>query len=261
MGSFNNVRSLERGLRVLEALNRCQGAKAQQIARAVDLPRPTVHRLLETLEALGYVTRSKAADCWHLTAQIKSLSAGFHDVLWVTRIAAPVIHELGRELLWPVDLVTFDNDAMIIRETTHFQSPFSIDRGMAGSRLPILKTAGGRAYLAFCPSEERIAILDRLRRSEDEDAILARDQQFIDRLLGETRRLGYGARYEGFNPHTASISVAVRGDDRVLACVTVIWIASAMTFGEGVKRNLAPLQRATARIEAQISSLGLVPVA
>ena len=164
MGSFSGVRSLERGLRVLEALNRCHGAGAQQIARVVELPRPTVYRLLETMEKLGYVTRSE--DSWTLSAQVKALSSGFHDDVWVTRVAAPILHELGREVLWPVDLVTFENDAMIIRETTHTESPFSIDRGMAGTHLPILQTSGGRAYLAFSPASEREMILARLRQSD-----------------------------------------------------------------------------------------------
>lgn len=253
MGSFSSVRSLERGLKILEALNRCHGTKAQQLATMVDLPRPTVYRLLETMQNLGYVTRSKTDDSWNLTAQVKSLSSGFHDDVWVTRVAAPVLHGLGREVLWPVDLVTFENDAMIIRESTHAESPFSIDRGMAGTHLPILKTSGGRAYLAFCPAAERDAILDRLRQSDKADDCLARDAQFMQRLLADTKQAGYGFRTDGFNPHTASISVPILVDGRVLACITMIWIASALTFSEAVERYLAPLQRATAQIEAQLA--------
>jgi IclR family mhp operon transcriptional activator len=112
-----------------------------------------------------------------LTAQVKALSAGFHDDVWVTRAAAPILHELGREVLWPVDLVTFENDAMIIRETTHAESPFSIDRGMAGTQLPVLQTSGGRAHLAFCPTDERDVILARLRQSGKPGDALAHDEK------------------------------------------------------------------------------------
>lgn len=247
MGSFGNVRSLERGLKVLEALNRCHGARAQQIARLVELPRPTVYRLLETMEHLGYVTRSE--DAWTLTAQVKALSAGFHDDVWVTRVAAPILHELGREVLWPVDLVTFENDAMIIRETTHAESPFSIDRGMAGTHLPILQTSGGRAYLAFCPERDRELILARLRQSGRKCDALAHDEQFVQRILNETRQFGYGFRTEGFNPHTASISLPILIEGRVLACITMIWIASALSFEEAVARNLEAIKRAVSRIK------------
>ena len=259
MGSFTSVRSLERGLKILEALNRCHGTKAQQLARMVELPRPTVYRLLETMEGLGYVTRSKSDNSWNLTAQVKSLSSGFHDDVWVTRVAAPILHNLGRELLWPLDLVTFENDAMIIRESTHAESPFSIDRGMAGAHLPILQTSGGRTHLAFSAPAERDTILERLRRTGKAEDALAHDVQFMERLLTEIKQKGYGFRTDGFNPHTASISVPILGNDRVLACITVIWIASALSFAEAVERNLLPLKRATSQIEAQLRNLKTAP--
>jgi len=252
MGSFGSVRSLERGLKVLEALNRCHGARAQQIARLVELPRPTVYRLLETMEHLGYVTRSE--DAWTLTAQVKALSAGFHDDVWVTRVAAPILRELGREVLWPVDLVTFENDAMIIRETTHAESPFSIDRGMAGTHLPVLQTSGGRAYLAFCPERDRDLILARLRQSGRPSDAMAHDEQFVQRILSETRQFGYGFRTEGFNPHTASISLPILIENRVLACITMIWIASALSFEEAVARNLEAIKRAVSRIKTLLQA-------
>lgn len=255
MTSFGSVRSLERGLKILEALNRCHGAKAQQIARMVELPRSTTYRLLETLDSLGYIARGKSDDGWHLTPQIKSLSAGFHDDVWIARMAGPLVHELGREILWPVDLVTYENDAMIVRETTHAESPFSIDRGMAGSRLPILGTSGGRAYISFCPERERKIILGRLQRSDDPCDALARDRAFVGRLIEETRRAGFGSRVEGFNPHTASISMPVCVGGRVLACISVIWIARALSFADAVARNLPPLRKVAAQVEAQMRSL------
>lgn len=252
MTAFNTVRSLKRGLEVLRALNRCDGAKAQALARIVGLPRPTVYRLLETLETLGYVARSPSDEAWHLTLQVKALSAGFHDETWVVRTAAPVLEALGREVLWPVDLVTFDRDAMAIRESTHGSSPFSIDRGMVGTRLPILETSSGRAYLAFCPEAEREAILERLCTAAGTADAAAGDRAYTDRLLAETRRAGFGSRTEGFNPHTASISVPVFWGGRVQACITLIWIASALRLAEAVSRYLTPVRRASNEIEARL---------
>jgi hypothetical protein len=49
---------------------------------------------------------------------------------------------LGRQILWPLDLVTFRNYRMLIRESTHNISPFSVDHGMVGRELPVLETAG-----------------------------------------------------------------------------------------------------------------------
>jgi IclR family mhp operon transcriptional activator len=253
MGAIKTVRAVQRGFQVLEALNRCHGATAQQLARAVRIPRPTVYRLLETMRMLGYVTRSDTDDCWHLTAHIKALSAGFHDDVWVTRTAAPLLHKLGQDVLWPIDLVTYENGAMIIRETTHAESPFSIDRGMAGTRLPVLRTSGGRAYLAYCPAAEREIILRSLRRSRHPHDQEAHDRAYIKTLLTQTRRAGYGSRTEGFNPHTSSISVPIIVNNRVHACITMIWIKSAMPLDEAVRHHLTAMQRTAAEISERMS--------
>jgi len=47
------VRSLERGLAVLAAMNRHKIASVLELARETRLPRPTVYRLLETLARAG----------------------------------------------------------------------------------------------------------------------------------------------------------------------------------------------------------------
>lgn len=254
MTAVKMIRSVERGFQVLEALNRRHGASAQELSRSVKIPRPTVYRLLETMRRLGYVTRSETDECWHLTAQIKTLSAGFHDDVWVTRIAAPLLHELGRQVLWPVDLVTYENGAMVIRETTHAESPFSIDRGMAGTHLPLLETSGGRAFLAFSPAAEREVVLQDLRRSKKPHDQTARDRDYVAHLLRDVRRAGYGSRIEGFNPHTSSISVPVIVDDRVKACISMIWIKKAMKIHEAVRQYLEPMQATAARVAAEMSA-------
>ncbi len=54
------VRALTRGLDVLHALNRKSGRTARDLAESTGLPRPTVYRLLETLEATGYVAEPRS---------------------------------------------------------------------------------------------------------------------------------------------------------------------------------------------------------
>ncbi len=230
MSSFKTVRSLQRGLLLLQVINRQDGLRAQEIARNCGLPRPTVYRLLESLENLGFVVRGPSDDAWHLTLKVKSLSSGFRDHAWVAQIAVPSMMALARQILWPIDLVTFRDYAMVVRESTHAVSPFSLDHGMVGRELPILHTAGGRAYLAFCPDDERAAIIEALRNSSDREHTLARERSALDSILDRCRTLGFGYRTEGFNSHTSSISMPIYHEGRVAACMTIIWIASALKF-------------------------------
>jgi IclR family transcriptional regulator, mhp operon transcriptional activator len=119
------------------------------------------------------VTRSSPADRFCLTPKVRSLSDGFLEDDWIADVAAPEMAQFTRDLVWPAALMTFDRGRMLVRETTHEASVLSIDHGMVGRSLPMLRTAAGRCYLACCSTSERRAILEMLARSpaaEDEGA-------------------------------------------------------------------------------------------
>ena len=171
----DGVRAFKRGLDVLREVNRSGGIRAGDVARRLGLPRPTVSRLLETREELGYVVRSASDDRFRVTRRTLGLGDGYDPGEENSQAAAPYLADLSKSLVWPVDLSTYENAAMVIQETTHSRSPLSIDRGMIGRRLPMLRTSAGRAYLAACGPSERDLILNHLRRIDEAD-----DRPFLE---------------------------------------------------------------------------------
>jgi DNA-binding transcriptional ArsR family regulator len=180
----DGVRAFKRGLDVLHEINRSGGIRAGDVARQLELPRPTVYRLLETLEELGYVARSASDDRFRVTRRASSLGDGYDPGVVICQAAAPYLAELSKILVWPVDLSTYENASMVIQETTHSRSPLSIDRGMIGKRLPVLRTSAGRAYLAACARQAGLqtALIDMA------DIGLFRDN-FVDRSGREITKL------------------------------------------------------------------------
>ena len=245
MAVYKPVRALERGLRILEVVNEKDGIKTQEVADLTGLSRPTVFRLLETLEANGFVSQSASGSGWRPTLACHLLSSGFVDKSWVGQIAMPEMVKLGRKILWPLDLVTIDGDAMQIRETTHKVSPFTFDMGMVGKHVPILHTAGGHAYLAFCPDKEREVIFEMLRKTGKSEHALIHDPHVMQQILERTRAGGFGFRTEGYRSHTQSVSTPIRHDGRVLGCLTVICLKSAVSFEEMVRRFVPRLKKAS----------------
>lgn len=248
-----SVRSLERGLAILRAVNGSGGVKAGVLARDLDLPRPTVYRLLQTLEELGYVERAASHDVFRVTRRAMGLGDGFDASILVAQHAGPVLFGLGKRFVWPFDLTVYESAAMVIQETTHNLSPLSIDRGMTGRRLPMLRTTAGRAYLAFCPDAERHVILRHLSRvNEPEDRPFLRPEA-LDRMIATTRTRGYAVRDGNeYNPRTSSVGVPILHDDTVLGCLTVIWVRGAMTLDEALERFTAPLREAAADIVRRV---------
>jgi IclR family mhp operon transcriptional activator len=239
------VRSLERGLALLVAMNRRRLPSVVELANDTRLPRPTVYRLLETLSRAGFVTRGSPHDRYCLTSQVRALSDGFAEDDWIADIAAPLMKQLTRQLVWPVALMTFEQGRMLVRETTHEASTLSIDHGMVGRSLPLLRTAAGRCYLAFCPPGERRAILDMLSRSKAPEDRGAREAQRLTRLLEAIRGKGYDIQDREINPKTTGIAVPIRLGVRVLGSLSLIWISSALTI-EQAETEFLPLLTSTA---------------
>jgi IclR family mhp operon transcriptional activator len=260
LGERKLVRGLLRGLDVLRALNDKQVLTAQQISARTRLPRGTVHRLLDTLMEAGYVAHVQESDTYRLTAEVLTLARGFDADALLMDVAAPVMGELGREIIWPTDIATFGHDAMIIRQGTFRSSPLSFfprsPRGRT-ARVPILLTSPGRAYIAHVADEERDAILRDIARSDQPDAPLATDARQVSSLVAEVRRRGYGFRDGGFLPNSRSIAVPIMGEGRPIACLTVV-VRGPQSLDEAAAQYLEPLRRAAATIETGLRRNGFV---
>ena len=252
MPGSGSVRSLERGLDVLTVINQHNGITPGDIARIADIPRPTVYRLIETLEEQKFVVRDHSGGKWRATLKTKTLSSGYRDEDWVSRHAVPTMIQLGKEILWPLDLVMFNDHQMEIRESTHHYSPYSIDHGMVGQCLPILDTASGRAYLAFSPQIERERTLVSLRTSHGLNTAIVVEDGPLDHVLDRSRQLGMGFRIHGFRSATMSLSAPIMRQARVAGCLTLIWTGSALKFDRALALYGAALKTAAQDISSAI---------
>ena len=246
------MRGVKRTLAVLRALNQHNGERVSDLARLTEIPRPSLYRVLETLCVLGYVRRTDE-DRYELMLLVRTLSDGFSDEPWVRGVAQPVMEDLQREIVWPTDLATFYGNAMYLRATTRRLSPLTIDTATAGLRLPMLQSATGRAYLAFCTDAERNAILANLRRSTAPEDRRARDANYVRSLITMTRKKGYGERHREIFDKIGAIAVPIRRGAQVIACLNISFIASALSPREAAARYLDQLQGAAQTIEGRLA--------
>jgi IclR family mhp operon transcriptional activator len=180
----------------------------------------------------SYVGRGSADDRFHLRMKVRGLSEGFEDEQWIAAVAVPALFELNRR--------TLEGLKMVIHETTHLIAPLSIDRNMVGQKLPILGSASGLADLSFAPKKERDTLLVLLARSSDPHDAPARDRTQVSRLIGATRRYGYGLWQGGeIWPHTGSLALPVPVGSRILGCINTVWMARVISATEGVSLALS----------------------
>lgn len=250
--STRPIRALNRGLEVLMELNRLQRAAINTISAAVGLPRTTTYRILETLRLAGYVERESSDDCYCPTIMVRALSDGFDDEASVTQLARPHLARLGTEIVWPIAIATPSGSSMLIRETTDRQSPLALEQNRTGTRVSMLSSAAGRAYLAFCAPAEREAMVDLLARTAAPEERLAHDTQELERLLEETRAQGYGISTRARRvSEEISLAIPIRVRDRMLAAMVVRFSASAVPLRTAVDQFLPRLRATAESIEAE----------
>lgn len=249
---MKQVSALKRGLQVLRALNEHGISQVKDIHRVTGLPKPTVVRMLETLSAAGYVTRGGQGG-YRLTAGVLSLSQGFDSADFLLQAAIPVLAAMRDEFAWPVELAVFDRDAMVVLGTGASPGTMSLNRP-SGSRLPMLVTALGRSYLAFCPAEEREHALNLLRGSTDPKNALAREEQTVARILDETRRNGYAVNDREHLTTTRAVAAPVLVHGRPAACISMMVIAAAMTMTQAVDSFAVPLRSAAGAVAEGLTS-------
>jgi IclR family mhp operon transcriptional activator len=237
-----------RTLQVLRALNIRNGASVLELSRSTGISRPALYRILETLREAGYVSLDLSGRHYSLTMLVRGLAEGFVDEDWVGQVAAPALRALQKEIIWPADLGTFMDNAMWIRETTRPQSPLTIDRGVVGLRFPMLRSATGRAYLAWCPDVEREEILAGLLRTRESGFELVLDRSRLTDLLEETRAQRYGLRVGEEHPESGAIAVPILTNAGVLGCVNITYIRRAHRAADVAARCLDALWRTSTEI-------------
>jgi IclR family mhp operon transcriptional activator len=258
---------LERGLQVLAVLQSNPICSLHDIHVATRISKPSLLRILNTLERAGVVSR-RLADGHYRISIVTRVARKRDRYDRLAEAAAPVLDRLCQKVRWPSDLFVPAGDCMERRETSRAHTPFfirhdTLKEGGVVIRANWLMTGVGRAYLAFCPDKERDAIIQRLRKSDKPEDQLARDPKGIERILAETRARGYATRDPSFVGGTygappfddglAAIVVPLLDRTRVHGSINILFIKTAFTVEDFAARHLADLQAAVREIIASLS--------
>jgi len=255
------VRALTRGLQVLDDLHAHPGSTLSELYARCKLPKATVLRMLKTLEQRNWVHCSLAEGTYWISAERREFGACVQPAHEVAQVAAPVLERLCRKVVWPSDLAVRDGSRMQIVETSRRNTPFLVNRDVFAIRPHILKSAMGRAYVAFCPEDERREIVAALRDSTDPDDAPARDARHLRALIAATRRRGFGIRATNYwagqrrletEVHAIAVPVSARG--RVAACLSLLWVGGTPSLREFRDRYLDTLRNAAAAVAARLGA-------
>ncbi|MDY7575997.1 IclR family transcriptional regulator [Actimicrobium sp. CCI2.3] len=205
------VTALARGLELLACFR--SGDKMlgnQELAERSKLPKSTVSRLTYTLTKLGYLQFDDESGKYRLGTATLSLGSAMLSRLDVRQLARPAMQQLADFSHSMVSLGMRDRLSMIYIENCRSQAALTLSLDV-GSRIPLVSTAMGRAYLAVAPQGERNDLLARARELDEQGWPVL--QESVQRALDEYREFGCCTSIGDWQPGVNAIAIAFRPPD------------------------------------------------
>jgi len=256
------VRAVERAMQILQELNLQPYTSIARLHARTSLPKPTLVRILKTLEEAGYVENDQRLGGYQVTAQVSSLSSGFHKEPMVVEAGRAWAIAVTRKHQWPVSISLLDRDAVVVRFSTVPDSSMSPFHATVNMRLPLITRGMGLAYFAFTQPEEFELIVDMLRNSKDPENAMAHHPRELMRLVNHVREVGYATRARHVEP-TNSNTIAVpilNADGRVMASLGLTYFSSAFkSQAEACDRYAPILKSAASEISQELGRLNHAP--
>src|SRR5919205_1953487 len=209
-----------------------RAASLHDLHLATGLPKATLTRILYTCHQEGLVWQ-RMADGAFLPRHVAARREPFDDTDWLAEVASPVLERLCAKVRWPSVLSVPRLEYMSVVETNSRRAYFDeLPVRPVNFRANMLRSASGRAYLAYCPEREREAVLRRLREHAVPGHEMAHDPDAVRQVIAATRRRGYSVRAADFGGDYArtradvddgrnSIAVPIMVDGHVLGCVNL----------------------------------------
>lgn len=212
------VQSLERGLSVILAFSdHHPRLTLGQIAEETGLSRPTVRRILVTLEELGYIRSEGRA--FALTPHVLALGYAYLSSLNLTEVAQPYMEEVTAATGHTCSLAALDGDDAVFISRVPSRQVMSITL-TTGTRLPAFATSMGRVLLSGLADSA------------------------VNKVLADTE-------LRALTPHTTT------DPEKLWIKIEEVrqqgWALVEQEFDEGVRSFSAPVRDATGRVAAALS--------
>jgi DNA-binding IclR family transcriptional regulator len=216
--------------RMMDVLSRLENAQdrptVRELAAACGVPRTTVYRILNTLEAHHLVVRSAADGGYALGPRLVALAARVPQAgAWLGLAGAlqPVLDRLAVETGETVKLSVLDGGEALCVAVAQGPAPLAL-RAKPGTRYPLHAGAASKVLMAAMPAAARNATIALGLTRYCPRTIT--DERTLKAELARVRRLGWA---EDVGEHSASVRAVAapvrHPSGAVLAAISIAFLA------------------------------------
>lgn len=227
--NLNEAPSLVPAIEKLDAIleflaERENGATITQTSVALKLPKSTVHRILGTLEHLGYVELSDGAGMYRLGYKLLMLSRRVNHNQSLLRVARPALGGLVEQTgeTAKLNVVQGLSTCVVDRIESSAEMKISV---VVGAVFPIYAGAASRLLLAHLPEPMQRQVLSGPLTQFTETTLA--DRETLSRSLEAIRKRGYAFDNEECVRGISALACPVTDfTGEVIAAISVPFIAN-----------------------------------
>lgn len=238
--------AVDRVLELIEAISRTGRAlTVPELCGILDLPKPTVHRLCQRLEAAGYLAREPGGRHYAIGGRLLRVSL---DVMRGgagaerRAILKSVVDEIGETC----NFTALAGDEVLYLDRVEARWPLRLHLE-PGSRVPLHCTASGKLFLAHLPPFRRRGVLAALELSPFTPHTIT-DRAGFEKELAEIARIGHSLDREEFLLGLIAIAVPVKDASGATLAALACHAPSARLSLTRAADFLPVLQRAAQRL-------------
>jgi len=218
--SSENLKSLAKVVAILDCFSEYdRKLSVSELAKRLDLPRPTVHRIMRTMRDLGMVEQERERDQYRLGMKLFELGTTVLASMDLHREAKDSVEALTRASGQTVHLSVFDGKSSTVINRTDPDGR-RVNTLIVLESSPAHATASGKVALAFQPAAAIDRFLARKLVRLAPNTIC--DPDLLKAELTKIRRTGYALDDEELTPGTSCVAAPIRNSQgSVFAAISV----------------------------------------
>jgi len=224
-----------RAMRVLEAIAACHAPpQLAEICKAVDLPKPTVFRILSTLEHAGLVGREPGSKRYHCGPRMNQLAGEVLMTSPARSARRAILEELVEQVGETCNLTIANGNTVLCLDRVETSWPLKITI-TAGTTVPIHSSASGKLFMAHMPRRSRERLVRQLPLVRNTPHTLTDPSRLFEEFE-KIRQQGYSTEREEYLSGIFAMAVPVHdADGRVAAAVSIHAPVSRLPMDEAVQ--------------------------
>jgi len=215
--------SVKKAFDIMKVISSSRGGiRLNEIAKALDIAKSTVHGIISILEDVGAVRKDSATRKYELGLTLFELGRKAYSQIDLREIARPVMENLMEQVQETVFLGTLsgDNEAILVLDVVECSHDMKITSPV-GTTLSLFAAAPGKAIMAAMNEETVLEIINKKGLPRHTDKSIT-DPELFMKEIKKVRENGYSMDFEEYMTGVRAVAAPLKLEEQRFSAIYIV---------------------------------------